>query len=232
MTHPLLELQEAHTQADQLRHRRANLPERERVDEASASLRRWERSVALLHDRLAELTRTIEQAERDSADIDTKRDGLQAKLKTVIAPREAEALQHEIATLGERRSALDDVELEALEEQALLDDELEELLGEEEAVREGHAEATARCAAAESEIDDELARIGARLGDLRAEVGDVLLRRYDRLREHHVVAASALAGSRCQGCHLDLSAAEVDQVREAATGGIADCPNCGRLLVL
>jgi predicted dithiol-disulfide oxidoreductase (DUF899 family) len=45
-------------------------------------------------------------------------------LKTVIAPREAEALMHEIAVLNERREALDDGELSALEEQAETEDDL------------------------------------------------------------------------------------------------------------
>ena len=60
-----------------------------------------------------------------------------------------------------------------------------------------------------------------------------LLRRYDQLRKQNVVAAAALNGSRCEGCHLDLSAAELDDVRaQARAGGLADCPQCGRLLVV
>jgi predicted nucleic acid-binding Zn-ribbon protein len=48
-----------------------------------------------------------------------------------------------------------------------------------------------------------------------------------------MVAAAALNGSRCEGCHLDLSAAELDEVRAVARAGdVADCPQCGRLLVV
>jgi predicted nucleic acid-binding Zn-ribbon protein len=48
------------------------------------------------------------------------------------------------------------------------------------------------------------------------------------------VAAAALVGARCEGCHLDLSAGEVDVVKAAAAGnaGVTECPNCGRLLVV
>ena len=60
-----------------------------------------------------------------------------------------------------------------------------------------------------------------------------LLRRYDELRKIHVVAAASSNGHRCEGCHLDLSAAEIDAVRaESAGGELANCPHCGRLLVL
>ena len=48
-----------------------------------------------------------------------------------------------------------------------------------------------------------------------------------------ILAAATLAGSRCEGCHLDLSAAEVDIVKDSvAKGGLADCPQCGRLLAV
>ena len=60
-----------------------------------------------------------------------------------------------------------------------------------------------------------------------------MLKRYDRLRKQHVVAAATLSASRCEACHLDLSAHEVDDVKDATkAAGIADCPQCGRLLVL
>ncbi len=45
-------------------------------------------------------------------------------MKTVIAPREAEALMHEMSTLDEQTDALDTAELEALEEQSDVDDRL------------------------------------------------------------------------------------------------------------
>jgi predicted nucleic acid-binding Zn-ribbon protein len=45
------------------------------------------------------------------------------------------------------------------------------------------------------------------------------------------VAVARLDGPRCTGCNLDLSTAEVDDVRSVGAGEFADCPNCGRLLV-
>ena len=46
-------------------------------------------------------------------------------------------------------------------------------------------------------------------------------------------AVARLAGKQCQGCHLELSAAEIDTVKdEAAETGVTDCPDCGRLLIV
>lgn len=234
MTAPLLELQAADTMADQLRHRRGNLPERDQLQATKNDLIRWDQSLQTIRRRLDELTAEIERAEQRSKAIDTKKAKLQAQLKTVIAPREAEALQSEIATLELERGELDDVELTALEEQSRLDDELQALLAQEETLRNAFLGADAVLSSAQADIDGELARIDDRLQGLRDAVDQKVLKQYDRLREHHVVAAAGLSGSRCDGCHLDLSPAEIDVVRATAAkaSGIADCPHCGRLLVL
>lgn len=233
MSHPLLALQAADTLADQLRHRLDHLPERTRADAARSELSRWEAARAALQRRIEDLGGEIERCEAASHEIDRQRADLQAKLRTVIAPREAEALQNQIATLEERRGQLDDAELAALEEQAAADDELAALAGQEAGLREVLAAATGEQEAAEADIERQLTEIGGRLDGLRAAVDASLLPRYDHLRRNHLVAAAPLSGSRCEGCHLDLSAHEVDDVREtAAAGGYADCPQCGRMLVV
>lgn len=233
MTHPILELQAADTMADQLKHRRDHLPEREQLQSAKNALVRWNEARMVTRRQVEALGATIEQAEADSKGIDRHLERLGAQMKTVIAPREAEALQHEIATLQKQRSELDDVELAALEEQARLDDELAGLLSQEESLTAVYIAADKETSEAETDIDGELTRIAVRLETLRAAVDKQSLKRYDRLREQHMVAAATLAGSRCDGCHLDLSAAEVDTVRdEANSGDLAECPQCGRLLAL
>lgn len=234
MTAPVLELQAAETMADQLRHRRNNLPEREQLQAAKNDLIRWDQSIQTIRKRLDELGTQIDEAEQRSHAIDAKKTRLQAQLKTIIAPREAEALQSEMASLDRERGEVDDIELAALEEQARLDDELQGLLAQEQALRDTFLGADAVLSAAQADIDGELARIDQRLQGLRDAVAPKVLKRYDRLRQSNVVAAAALSGSRCDGCHLDLSPAEVDEVRASAAtaDGLSDCPHCGRLLVV
>lgn len=230
----MLELQAADTMADQLRHRRDTLAEREQVQASKNELLRWNEARTVVRRRLDELAEEIAETEAASAEIDRHRDRLQAQLKTVIAPREAEALQSEIQTLNRKRGDLDDTELAALEEHARLDAELAELLGREEALTSEYLSAEAALSTAETDIDGELARIEERLVGLRAAVDKPVLRLYDRLRKNNLIAAATLSGSRCDGCHLDLSAAEIDTLRDTAAkrDGVAECPNCARLLVL
>ena len=233
MTHPILELQAADTLADQLRHRRDHLPELEQVAAARGRHAEWERRRDGLQRRLDELEAVISRSESDSRAIDLDRARLEKQLKTVISPREAEALMHEIAVLTERRGALDDAELSALEEQAEIDDDMIAHAASEDGLVSAISVAEDAATQAAAQIDAQLADIDRRHDALRSAVDAALLNRYDQLRRQQMVAAAALNGSRCEGCHLDLSAAELDEVRSVARDGrIADCPHCGRLLVL
>ena len=233
MTHPILELQAADTLTDQLRHRREHLPEQEEVAAARARHADWDHRRDGLQRRLAELEGVISRSESESHKIDLDRARLEKQLKTVIAPREAEALMHEIAVLNERRGGLDDAELTALEEQAEIDDDLSAHATGEDGLLSAVAVAEKAAAQASAQIDAQLAEIAAGHDALRAAVDPALLTRYDQLRRQQMVAVAALQGSRCEGCFLDLSAAEVDEARAAAReGGLADCPQCGRMLVV
>jgi predicted nucleic acid-binding Zn-ribbon protein len=233
VTHPILELQAADTLADQLRHRRQHMPEQAQVDASRSAHRDWEVRRDGLRRQLDELDAAISRSEAESHEIDLHRARLERQLKTVIAPREAEALMHEIAVLNERRGELDDTELGALEDQARIDDELVAHLGDQAALETAMSLADDAAAVAAAQIDEELAGIASRHDALRSAVDAALLRRYDELRRLHVVAAAALNGHRCEGCHLDLSAGEIDDVRAVASGGeLPNCPHCGRLLVV
>jgi hypothetical protein len=229
----LLDLQALDTRSDQLGHRRAHSSIRDDFARATEAARAWERRRAELTSRIDELTGVIDAAETRGAELATHRSRLEQQLKTVIAPREAEALMSEIAAVETRRDELDAAELQALEDQAALDDELAEHLGIRDAVSDALRRADAALAEEVADIDAELAVLDGRRGDARAAVPDDVLATYDRKRAALGVAVATLVGRQCDGCHLELSAAEIDTVRrEAATTGVTDCPDCGRLLVV
>jgi predicted nucleic acid-binding Zn-ribbon protein len=229
----LLALQHTDTQADQLRVKRERLSEREHLAARSDQMAAWERRRSQIASRLDELTAAIEQAEERNAELSAHRERLEAQMKTVIAPREAEALMHEIDTINGQRDELDDTELAALEEQSALDDERVTHIASEEAMREalGHAdEALARACA---DIDAEIQELAEQRVGAISDLDDGIVQRYESVRSSAGVAVAELKGHRCEGCHLDLSAAEVDTAKdESAASGYTECPQCGRLLIV
>lgn len=232
LTDDLLALQRVDSAIDQLRARRDRLPELDVARAAAGALAANRDALARLDARSAELAAAVESAEAASAEIDRHRARLEAQLKTIIAPREAEALMHEIATLGERRSAIDDTELEHLEEEAQLDEQRAALSAARPDLVSTDEAAAAALAAARREIDEQLAALDGQRPTLVAAVDAGVLRDYEGRRARQSgVAIAVLEGRTCSGCHLDLSTSEFEEVRRTPEGQPADCPQCGRWLV-
>jgi uncharacterized protein len=228
----LLELQRVDTTLDQLAYRRAHLPERDVASGAASAMEVTERRRRELSARNDELDAAVEGLEREGGTLTAQKSRLEAQMKTVIAPREAEALMHELDTLAQRRDGLDDQELAYLEEQSAIADELATLDAQLPELRSRLDEARGALAVAEAVIDGEVAELSAARSDVAGRIDGGLQRRYAQLRARFGgVAIARLEGSRCGGCHLDLSTTELADVRAVPAGEMAECPQCGRLLV-
>jgi predicted nucleic acid-binding Zn-ribbon protein len=228
----LLELQRVDTTLDQLAYRRTHLSERDEAAAARSALAGADRRRGELSGRNDVLDAAIEALEREGESLTAQKSRLEAQMKTVIAPREAEALMHELDSLAQRRDELDDRELAHLEEQSAIADELAEFDAQLPALRARVDGANAALAAAEGVVDGEVAELGAARSAVTARIDGGLQRRYEQLRARFGgVAIARLEGSRCGGCHLDLSTTELAEVRAVPDGEMAECPQCGRLLV-
>jgi predicted nucleic acid-binding Zn-ribbon protein len=154
-------------------------------------------------------------------------------LRTVIAPREAEALMHEIDNVKARHSELDDAELEHLETQERLDAEIAELDAQDEPLRSAAGAADAALAAQLATIDEEIGTLESQRSSQQTGIPTALLDRYETLRKTFGgVAIARLNGRQCEGCHLDISAAEIDTLKRTAPEDLPECPQCGRLIVV
>ena len=229
----LVELQRIDTLTDQLRVQRERSPLRVEFSEATARLRSWEQRRDVIQTRIAELEAEVEADEQHGAELASHLDRLERQLKTVIAPREAEALMHEIATFTGQRDELDIRELEAMEEESTLESELATHLADEASTRAALRAADDALAVAVADIDAQLEMLTAERPTAVETIPADVMTRYVRARPHLGIVVSRLEGKQCTGCHLDLSAAELDTARaDAADTGYTDCPQCGRILVL
>jgi uncharacterized protein len=229
----LVELQRIDTLSDQLTVQRERTPLRTALAEATTQMRGWEKRRAEMEARIEALTIEVEHDEEHGAELADHLARLERQLKTVIAPREAEALMHEIATLTTQRDELDIREIEAMEEEGTLESSLVAHLDAEPELRSAVDIATSELSAAVADIDTQLAALTGERIEVLAALPDTLITRYERARPQLGVVVSQLVGTKCTGCHLDLAAAEIDTARaEAADSGFTDCPQCGRILVI
>src|SRR5690606_15061628 len=81
-------------------------------------------------------------------------------------------------------------------------------------------------------IKDELDSATQRRSRSVTELPEDLLNLDERLREQYAgIGAAALRYGRCEGCKLQLSAAELREMRLAPPEEVTRCENCRRILV-
>lgn len=229
----LLEVQEHDTHADQLVHRRATLPARAELEGVMGDLAKLEARRAEVEGARHELARAQQRLEDEITSIN-ERAAQHDKLLyggTIGNPRELQSLQDEIESLKRRVSHLEDQELELMEQIEPLDADLSRIAAEREAFDERAVELRAQIAEAEVAIESELAQVHAERTELAKGVEPDLLAQYEQLRpQSGGIAIARLVGGSCGGCHLALSAVEVDRIKKLPPEEPAYCEECGRLL--
>jgi predicted nucleic acid-binding Zn-ribbon protein len=230
----LLRVQEHDTAVDQLRHRRANLPE-------LAELALIENELVALERKLAEVARQRDDVARREKRLEAELAALEAKIAeiqgrlysgAVTVPRELQAMQAEVDSLRRRQSSLEDDVLEAMAEREPLDDEVAAMEGTRARYDRDAARLRAAVAEAEVAIDAELARERQARDDAAAAVPPEVTRLYEDLRRRlGGVGAARLVNGRCSGCHLTLPATELDRIRREPPDALIRCDQCGRVLV-
>ncbi len=230
----LLVLQEHDTVLDQLRHRRATLPQRAEAESIRATLREVAERQEEVAEARSEVARTQKRLEDEVASVEEKVASVHGQLYggSVTSPRELQALQDDENALKRHRSAVEDKVIEQMELAVPLDEQRDELDARRAGLEADEARLVAELSAAEAEIDAEAAGVDAERVDIAAAVDPELLERYEGLRRDlGGIAVARLVGTNCGGCHLTLSAVELDRIRHQPDGAVVLCEECGRLLV-
>jgi predicted nucleic acid-binding Zn-ribbon protein len=230
----LLVLQEHDTTADQLRHRHDTLVERAEL--ASLQRQRSDLDVELTRVLAArdEVARQQKRLEDEVASIEEKVAAVHGTLYggSVTSPRELQALQQDEDSLKRHQAAVEDKVIEQMEAAVPLDESLDALGTTEVQLQADTARCEEALAAAEAEVDAELAATTAERDEVAVTIPPDLLERYEQLR-HDLggIAVARLVGSNCGGCHLALPAVELDRIRHEPGDALVTCTECGRLLV-
>jgi predicted nucleic acid-binding Zn-ribbon protein len=231
--HDLYAVQLTDIAISQAQHRLAHLPESASYQHAKTASQNAIAELAALDKESSEAGNEITGLEKQAHEIDSTLTRLNKQLKTIIAPREAEALQHEIATCAANRSALDDRELELLEVVERCDKESVALGSRVESTRVVLAVAEQSLRAARAAVNAEIAHLTEQRSAQSLVVPPSLLSTYDAKRKHRPDGAvSKLNGPTCSGCHLDLPTSEIDRLHKLPDDELPECPHCGCFIAL
>lgn len=230
----LLEVQDHDTAVDQLRHRKATMPERAELHQIETRLlvvRELTSKLTTERDehsgRQAALEEQIESGRSRRADLEKRMYGGQ-----VFAARDLQAMDDEIKHLARHVSDLEDREIEVMEALEPLEAELSSAEEEGSTLEQRRSELREKIAAAEVGLDGQIAEQLEARSAAAAGVPSELLSAYEKLRtKFGGTGAARLVGSSCGGCHLTLPAMEVDRIRKLPPDAVITCDQCGRILV-
>lgn len=228
----LLELQKIDSTIDRLEARKRNLPEQAELEELEEQLTSIEKQIAEQQSVVDDVVTRHNKLDGDVDLISKKIGEEQEKLYAgnVTSPRELSGLQAEVESLGRRKKAMEDVELEVMEEREKAETLLGGLTDEADSTRSAVEAARNRRDAAATDIDAQLAEARAEREKWSPKFSSEILEFYDGLRQQRGgVAIAALTGGTCQGCNMRLPAQEVERVK--AVQGVAYCDECRRVLV-
>ncbi|MDQ1403656.1 MAG: uncharacterized protein QOG03_1972 [Actinomycetota bacterium] len=230
----LMTLQDHDTTLDQLRHRRDHLPEREQLAEAERQLADIDRTGAALGAQRDVVAQRQSEVEAQLAATEGRIAELDKRMYsgTVTASKDLQAMAEEVTHLKGRQSTLEDGVLEAMAEREPFDSELEALAAQRAELDARAETLLAAIAEAEVAIDAEIEAEMAARSSSSAPVPEALMAQYERLRQRlGGVGAARVEHGRCMGCHLDLSATEIDRLKHQGDDVVATCEQCGRILV-
>jgi uncharacterized protein len=227
-------VQDLDSRIDRLAHNRRTLPEHEQIADLGKQREECAGQVVVVQTEVDDLGREQRKADADVEQVKSRRQRNQQRLDQgqVGSPKELEGLQHELQTLERRISDLEDAELDVMERLENAQTELDRLRSSIEKYDRSLSELELRREAAVTQIDQEVASAEAERAQIVDGIPDDLVKLYERLRASHGgVGAAALVQRRCQGCRLELNAADLRAIAAAPDDEVLRCEECQRILV-
>jgi predicted nucleic acid-binding Zn-ribbon protein len=229
----LLDVQAHDTRLAQLAHRRRTLPEHGDVERLDTGLARIGDDLVTARTVASDIEREVAKAEADVEQVRQRAARDRARLDSGQgSAKDLQAIQHELATLAQRQSVLEDVELEVMERLETAQGTAAEVEAQRHRLTLELAAVTSRRDAALAELDDQVRGETAARADAAAGVPGELLALYEKVREQAGgVGAARLHQRRCEGCRLELNTIDLGRFRAAPEDAVLRCEECRRILV-
>ncbi|WP_018686305.1 zinc ribbon domain-containing protein [Actinokineospora enzanensis] len=228
----LLDLAEVDIELTRVRHRRTTMPELAEIDAAERTARARRDAVVAARTQLDDLDR---EAARQEKEIDAvrAREDRDRKLQVggTLNAKQLTDLEHELGTLERRQAVLEDDLLELMERREAVELDTKHADLELAKAEEALADATHRRDENLADLDTTEARRTAERARVLPDLPADLLAVYTRRHELRGTGAALLRARRCGACRIELDSRELSRIREAAADEVLECPECGTIMV-
>ena len=229
----ILDIQRLDQQATSLRHKAAILPELAELVSTTVKANNARDLRIAAETELSDVKRELLRAEGDVEQIVMRITRDEARLIGGSAsPKELEQLQHEVGTLGARRSELEEVELEIMMRVEEINERITTLKAEEAEHAAVIADLEIRKENAMAIINNDLDAIVKDRSETLQSIEKALVDLYEKIRDTTGGAgAAALVGGACGGCNLSINTVELKRVSELTDDEVVRCEECRCILV-
>jgi uncharacterized protein len=228
----LLDLAAVDAELSRADHRRRTLPEQVAVEEAERTLRAAQDAVVVAQTTLSDLDRDVAKLDREVEQVRTREVRDQQLLANgSVSAKQANDLQHELASLERRRAVLEEEQLEVMERQEAAGVDLKHETEAHAAAQTALADAVERRDGVLGDIGTVEVRRGEERTNLLKELPEDLVALYDKLRSRGGAGAGELVGNRCGACRLEMDRNELREIQAAAPDEVVRCENCGAIVV-
>lgn len=209
---------------------RKNPPQAARVSELIARRQELTQELTTRLGGRDDLQTELKRIESDVALVDARRTRDADRLAASSNSKEAQGLESELASLARRKSDLEDAELDVMDRLEQAEASVSE---QESLISEINAEGARLSAEGKQAVADATATFEQASRDRASIAGAIaadLLALYDRIGKR-TTAAGLLRRNTCEACNMVLSGTDLQAIRQAESDDIANCPECGAILV-
>ncbi|SDH13531.1 zinc ribbon domain-containing protein [Agrococcus jejuensis] len=227
----LLTLQDVDTRIRQFEHKERTLLDDPEIAASDDALVGLDRTVLERLGAVDDLQAEVRRIEADVQVVEARATRNRERLQQTSDAKTASAMEHEIETLDKRRSDLEDIELEVMERLEVAEGELGEArtAAEDERARRGRL-ATARDQGLKG-VRNELEAARSDRAGAESGIPTDLLALYERQRARYGLGASHLTRGISTASGVQLTSAELAEVRNAAPDAVVLCPSSSAILV-
>lgn len=151
-------------------------------------------------------------------------------LVTTSSAKDAQGIEHELASLGTRKSELEDAQLQIMELLEVAQRVHYKLQQEKIEADEALAGLQQTISSELAALTDQAQKIQTERAQLLSEIDQELSVAYER-KFTRGVAVGRLSGRDCGACRLSITATSFEELMALPADELAECPNCQAFLV-
>jgi len=181
---------------------------------------------------LSDLSGEINRAENDVEQVAKRIEKDETRLNAGQGtPKELEQLQHELKSLGARRSELEEIELEVMLRADEIKARINDLKIKEAELVGKVAEALTLKDSALATLDSDLNSANKERAELITQIDKSLIDLYEKIRSNGVMAAARIINGQCGGCNLAINSGDLTKILALPEEEVARCEECRCILV-